>query len=104
MHLPKEDLMKRKYVLGPDIDLDVEVVLDGDGQRITERRAREIAAETLAKAGVGRPSLTRPGTHSPEVRARVPEELRARLDATAQQRGTTPSSLIREALERYLAS
>jgi len=96
--------MSRKYVAGPDIDLDVEIVKDKSGRRITERRAQDIAAETLAKAGVGRPSLTRPGTHSPEIKARVPAELRDRLAAAARDRGTTSSTLIREALERYLAS
>ena len=96
--------MSRKYVAGPDIDLDVEVVRDKKGRRITERRAQEIAAETLVKAGAGRPSLTGPGTHSPEIKARVPEELRDRLAAAARDRGTTSSTLIREALVRYLAS
>ena len=96
--------MSAKYVAGSDIDLDVEIVLDKQGRRITEERAREIAAEVLAKAGVGRPSLTRPGARSPEIKARVPEELRDRLTAAARDRGTTTSTLIREALERYLAS
>lgn len=93
-----------KYVIGPDIDLDKETVKDRKGRRITEDRAAQIAADTLVKAGVGRPSLTGPGTRSPEVKARVPEELRDRLTTAAQERGTTTSVLIREALERYLAS
>ena len=59
--------MSSKYLAGPDIDLDVEIVKDKKGQRVTERRAQAIAAEALSKAGVGRPSLTRPGTHSPEI-------------------------------------
>ncbi len=96
--------MNAKYVAGSDIDLDVEVVTDKQGRRITERRARQIAAETLVKAGVGRPSLTRPGARSPEIKARVPEELHKRLTAAARDRGTTASAMIREALERYLAS
>lgn len=96
--------MSKKYVAGPDIDLDTEIVRDKRGRRITEHRAQAIAAETLAKAGVGRPSLTRPGATSPEIKARVPEELRQRLASAARDRGTTSSTLIREALERYLAS
>lgn len=48
--------MSQKYVAGPDIDLDTEVVLDKRGQRITEARARRIASDTLAKAGAGRHS------------------------------------------------
>jgi predicted HicB family RNase H-like nuclease len=95
--------MSAKYIAGPDIDLDVEVVKDKQGQRITEQRAQQMATEALARAGVGRPSLTRPGARSPEIKARVPEELRERLTAAARARGTTASTLIREALESYLA-
>ena len=43
----QKELTKEKYVLGPDIDLDVEVVLDRQGNRITEVRAQEMALETL---------------------------------------------------------
>lgn len=94
--------MSRKYTVGPDVDLDVDVVLDKKGRRITEERAGEIAADALQKAGVGRPSLTAPGRHSPEVKARVPTELRDRLHQAAEQRGVSASELVREALDRYL--
>lgn len=96
--------MTTKYTIGPDIDLDVEVVLDKKGRRITEARAQEIAADALAKAGVGRPSLTAPGRRSPEIKARVPEDLKERLHAVAAERGTSTSDIIREALTEYLAS
>lgn len=96
--------MSRKYVAGPDINLDVEIVKDKKGRRITEDRPQAIAAEALAKAGVGRTSLTEPGTHPPEIKARVPAELRDRLAVATRDRGMTSSTLIREALERYLAS
>lgn len=43
--------MNPKYVAGPNIDLDREVVRDRKGRRITERRAREIAAETRGNVG-----------------------------------------------------
>lgn len=102
--VPPEDAMSPKHVAGPDIDLDREVVRDRKGRRITERRAREIASETLERAGVGRPSLTAPGKRSPEVKARVPEELRDRLHEAASREHTSSSELIRKALERYLAS
>ena len=36
-----------KYIVGPDIDLDVEVVLDKQGNRLTNERAEEIAQEIL---------------------------------------------------------
>ena len=96
--------MSPKYVAGPDIDLDREAVRDRKGRRITERRAREIAADALEKARVGRPSLTAPGRRSPEVKARVPEELRDRLHEAASRENTSSSELIRKALEKYLAS
>ena len=96
--------MSAKYVAGPDIDLDDEVVYDKQGQRITEARARQIARDTLAIAPSGRPSLSAPGQRSPEVKARVPEELRARLQEAARREHTSTSDLIRKALERYLAS
>ncbi len=34
--------MSAKYTIGPDIDLDVEVVRDKLGERITEARANEM--------------------------------------------------------------
>lgn len=94
--------MSRKYTVGPDVDLDVDVVLDKKGRRINEERAGEIAADALQKAGVGRPSLTAPGRHSPEVKARVPTELRDRLHQAAEHRGVSASEIVREALDRYL--
>ena len=93
---------KSKYVLGPDIDLDVEVVRAKKGQRITEARTQRLAEEALAKAGVGRPSLTASGARSPEVKARVPAELKDRLEREAKRRGASTSTLIRDALDRYL--
>jgi hypothetical protein len=96
--------MSRKYVAGPDIDLDADVVRDKKGRRISEKRAEKVAAEALDRVVTGRPSLTAPGTRSPEVKARVPAALRDRLVTAAAERGTKPSALIREALERYLAS
>ena len=94
--------MTGKHLLGPDINLDIEVVRDKKGRRITEARAQRLAEEALAKAGVGRPSLTAPGARSPEVKARVPAELKHRLEREAKRRGATTSTLIREALDRYL--
>lgn len=96
--------MSPKYVEGPDVDLDHEVVRDKKGRRITERRARQIAEDALVKAGVGRPSLTAPGKRSPEVKARVPAELRDRLHEAAERERTSSSELIRKALECYLTS
>lgn len=95
--------MTGNYFLGPDIDLDAEEVTDSTGQRINEARAEVLGREAISKA-VGRPSLTAPGQHSPEIKARVPKELRDQLVRAAKARGTTTSNLVRVALERYLAS
>lgn len=53
--------MTDTHVPGPDIDLDVEVVRDKKGRWITEARAQRLAEQALAKAGMGRPSLTARG-------------------------------------------
>jgi hypothetical protein len=58
------------------VDLAAEDVRDAHGQRITEARAAELADDALAKV-LGRPSLTAPGTRSPETRRRWPTMGRA---------------------------
>jgi len=93
--------IESKDVVGPDINLDRTVVLDKDGSRITERRARVIAREVVNS--VGRPSLTAPATHSPEVKARVPKKLKVALEKEAKRRGQTPSALLRQVLEEFFA-
>lgn len=93
---------KSKFELGKDINLDKEILLDKRGKRITEARARRIAEDVFKS--VGRPSLSAPRMHSPQVRVRVPENLRKKLVREAKRRGVTSSVLIREALERFLKS
>lgn len=102
--------MSRK--LGEFIDLDREVVYDTHGRRITEADA-EAAADAFERDDLdilevtysrgGRPSLSGPGTHSPRVEARVPEELKDAVDRLAGTQGRRESELVREALEEYLA-
>ncbi len=93
---------KTMYVFGPDIDLDKEVVLDKRGRRITEARAQQIARQILRENSAGRPSLTGAKIVSPEIKARVPQGMKDRLDREAKKLGVTPSVLIRQALEEYL--
>jgi len=93
----------KKYVLGKDVDLEREVVRDGRGRRITNKRAEKIAEEVVAQV-VGRPSLTAPSKVSPEIKARVPEKLKLALEREAKCQGQTPSALIRQALEEFLDS
>jgi predicted HicB family RNase H-like nuclease len=94
--------MKQKYKIGPDIDLDEEVVADAKGGRITEARAKEMAAEALRQARPGRPSLTGGHRHSPQISFRVPEQLARRAEQVASKQGKSVSQLGREALEKYL--
>jgi hypothetical protein len=49
---------KVEYVVGPDIDFDVEVVLDKQGNRITEARAQEMAREILREVRADRAAET----------------------------------------------
>jgi hypothetical protein len=55
------------------------------------------------RRAAGRPSLTGPGRHSPQVSARVPAELRDAAERQARREGKSVSQLIRELLERYLS-
>jgi hypothetical protein len=92
-----------KYVWGKDVDLGKTVILDKQGNRLTNARAEKIAQEIIKQA-TGRPSLTGPKKISPEVKARVPQKLKVRLEREAKRRGETASVLIREALESYLSA
>ncbi|WP_034647882.1 ribbon-helix-helix domain-containing protein [Cellulomonas sp. HZM] len=84
------------------------------GKRLTEQRARRVAlgvrlgipsprkAPTTSKRA-GRPSLTgKIGAHTPPITVRVPDDLRARLDARADDDGVGRSDIVRAALEQYL--
>jgi hypothetical protein len=86
------------------IDLDVEDVRLGDGTRLTEAGAHELAEQVLRTSSRGRPSLTAPGERSPQLRLTVPEQLRDGLRARAGAEHRSVSELAREAIERYLAS
>ena len=96
--------MTRKYEIGPDIDLDQEVVKDRKGERITESRAREMAEYALDRVRRGRPSLTGGRRHSPQISFRVPEKLARRAEEVAAEQGKSVSQLGREALEQYVES
>lgn len=99
----QQPVLEKKYEEGPDIDFDKEVVLDNNGERYTNARIDAMVRD-IEEHGpyVGRPSLTAPTVHSPEIKARVPAPLKEKLEATAQARGETPSALIRQAVEEFL--
>jgi hypothetical protein len=93
-----------ELVDGGDIDLDAEDVRLADGTRLTEAGAAALAEEILHTVGRGRPSLTAPGEHSPQLRLSVPADLHHRLKTRAATEHRSMSRVAREALERYLAS
>ena len=90
-----------RYRVGKDVNLKKEVVKDLSGKRITNRRVKQIVKQVRQQTA-GRPSLTKPNVISPEVKARVPIQLKRALDRKAIQSGKSASELIRAALERYL--
>ena len=93
-------------IVGPDVDLKKEVILDSKGRRIDDAYVDRALAEVDAywKKHGGRPSLTGQARHSPHVSFRVTPELKAKAERAAQERGVTVSQLAREAFERFLAS
>ena len=90
-----------RYRVGKDVNLKKEVVKDLSGKRITDRRVKLIVKQVRQQTA-GRPSLTKPNVISPEVKARVPIQLKRALDRRVIQSGKSASELIRAALERYL--
>lgn len=96
------DVSEKYGPVGPDVDLDNEVVLLPSGERLTNELAEQIVAQTR-KVG-GRPSLTGGRAHSPRVAFRVPEPILARAEQQAAAEQVSLSVLARKALERYLDS
>lgn len=97
--------MSKRYELEPGVvDLDTTEEYDTKGNRIDSAYVERAVADVHAKLRAGRPSLTRPGAHSPIVSFRIPEQLRRKAEERAAREGVTLSGLAREALERFLAS
>lgn len=103
----------RDYVVTPDtavspIDLSREEFILRSGERLTEDLAEQLANDARAEIRQrnlipGRKSLSGDSDrHSPTIRVRVPEELRALAEHRASAEGVTLSVLAREALVAYL--
>ncbi len=99
----KAKLNKKSSTRSRYVDLDDEIILDRNGKRVTSAYVERILKKDLGVI-IGRPSLTGPKIHSPEIKARVPMKLKVALEREAKRRGETASSIIREALEKYLKS
>ena len=92
-----------------DVDLDAEEVYV-NGERLTEAKVnaaaeeleRRDARDRAANLIPGGKSLSGDGSHSPVLQARVPADVRARLDAIADRRGVRTSKLLREAINQFI--
>jgi hypothetical protein len=94
--------VKRKIKVGPDVDLDSEVVLLPDGTRLTNKLAAKMARNAIKQVR-GRPSLTAVAVESPQLKVRVPVKLKKAIEKEAKRRGETTSTIVREVLqERFL--
>ena len=94
--------VKRKVAVGPDVDLDSEVVLLSDGTRLTNKLAAKMARDAIKQVR-GRPSLSGTAIESPQLKLRIPMKLKKAIEKEAKRRGETPSALVRETLqERFL--
>ena len=94
--------MKRKIKVGPDVNLDSDVVLLPDGTRLTNKLVAKMARDAI-KQVVGRPSLTAVAVESPQLKVRVPVQLKKAIEKEAKRRGETTSTIVREVLqERFL--
>lgn len=89
---------------GPDVDLEQEDVRDSKGARIDDEYVRRAVEDVRRHQTAGRPSLTGPGERSPSIAVRVPEAVRAAMQARAKREGKSVSEVAREAIEAYLES
>jgi hypothetical protein len=94
---PKDDL-------GRDVDLDEEEAYLADGERLTNTVADEIVTERPERPErpSGRPSLTAPGKHSPQIAFRVDEKLYAEIRSLAAASGMSVSEFGRRAVSAYV--
>ena len=81
--------VKSKYVVGPDVDLDSEVVLLPDGTRLTNKLAAKMARDAIKQVR-GRPSLTAVAVESPQLKVRVPAKLKKAIEKEAKRRREHP--------------
>lgn len=91
---------QRYRLAGPDIP-DEEVLLPS-GRRLTEEVRQEIIEDVQAAAHGGRPSLTRPGHHSPQIGVRLSEDDHLAMKRAASKLGITASEFARRAISAEL--
>lgn len=72
------------------------------GKQLTDSDVEQFITE--AHRISGRPSLTGPGAHSPQLTFRIPETTFNELQGLAERTGKRRSEIVREALVQYLRS
>ena len=82
---------------------------DDDFPTITDEESgiSDAEVERLVSAAhrvAGRPSLTAPGKHSPQITLRLPEAVNEQLTVIAARTGRRRSQVVRDALDAYLAT
>lgn len=105
----------KDYIVGTDatiedVDLESEAVYV-NGERLTEERVEQMAAESVRLARAreatlipGGKSLSGDGKHSPVVQVRVSETTRDKLKAIAERRRMSVSKLSRQVLDDFVDS
>ena len=88
--------------IGTDVDLDAEEVYLGDGRRLTEQVAEEMAERALERHR-GRPTVTGGNARTPSLTVRVPPETRTALEELARAQGKRLADVSREALDEYVS-
>jgi hypothetical protein len=98
-------MTKRRIEPGPvgrDVDLATEDVHLGDGRRLTDELAEEIAERAIARYR-GRPSVSGARRRTPSLTVRVPEPTRQALEQLAKAQGKRLADISREAFDEYVS-
>jgi hypothetical protein len=101
-----------KYRVGPDatisdddVDLDLNPITLPSDKVLDNEAAADLGERVAARVARnrGRPSLTHPGVHSPQVSSRVNPELKTAIEDIASRDGIRPADVVRRALQEYIA-
>ena len=94
--------LKTRYVIGPDVELEREIIRLKNGKRLTSKLAEKLAKQAIRQVA-GRPSLSGTSIESPQLKIRVPVKLKKAIEKEARTRGETISTVVREVLqERFM--
>lgn len=92
----------RKMTSAEFVTADNSEVLNAAGEPMTDEDVDQLIDE--AHRAAGRPSLTSPGRHSPQLTVRLPEPVYEQLGGLSARTGKRRTEIVREALIEYLKS